>query len=132
MYLFFLSLFSCFNKVIMSITCHVYDKMTIKTFLLHIQIHIVQTPVNKYDITWWIIKIQYTGKFDMLTYFFGTNSVVVLSPDCTIFITSFVWRGRGSNPRPPAHGADALTTEPPLRLCLKLLKLRISSDSTVW
>jgi len=24
--------------------------------------------------------IQYTGKFDMLTYFFGTNSVVVLSP----------------------------------------------------
>ena len=29
-------------------------------------------------------EIQYnTGKFDMLTYFFGTNSVVVLSPDCT-------------------------------------------------
>ena len=27
-------------------------------------------------------EIQYTGKFDMLTYFFGTNSVVVLSPDC--------------------------------------------------
>ena len=25
-------------------------------------------------------------KFDMLTYFFGTNSVVVLSPDCTIEI----------------------------------------------
>ena len=30
----------------------------------------------------------------------------------TIFITSLVWRGRGSNPRPPAHGASALTTEP--------------------
>ena len=29
-------------------------------------------------------KIQYTGKFDMLTYVFGTNSVVVLSPDCII------------------------------------------------
>jgi len=28
-------------------------------------------------------EIQYTGKFDMLTFFFGTNSVVVLSPDCT-------------------------------------------------
>ena len=27
-------------------------------------------------------EIQYTGKFDMLTYVFGTNSVVVLSPDC--------------------------------------------------
>ena len=36
----------------------------------------------------------------------------------TIFITSLVWRGRGSNPRPPAHGANALTTEPPLR-CVK-------------
>ena len=32
----------------------------------------------------------------------------------TIFITSLVWRGRGSNPRPPAHGANALTTKPPL------------------
>jgi len=28
-------------------------------------------------------EIQYTGKFDMLIYIFGTNSVVVLSPDCT-------------------------------------------------
>jgi len=28
-------------------------------------------------------EIQYTGKFDMLTYVFGTNSVLVLSPDCT-------------------------------------------------
>ena len=28
-------------------------------------------------------EIQYTGKFDMLTYLFGTNSVVVLSPDCS-------------------------------------------------
>ena len=27
-------------------------------------------------------EIQYTGKFDILTYFFRTNSVVVLSPDC--------------------------------------------------
>ena len=27
-------------------------------------------------------EIQYTGKFDMLTYVFGTNSVLVLSPDC--------------------------------------------------
>ena len=90
MYLFFLSLFGCFNKVIqsiMSISCHVCDKKKHKTFLLYIQIHIVHTTVNKYDITWWIIKIQYTGKFDMLTYFFGTNSVVVLSPDCTITIT---------------------------------------------
>ena len=26
-------------------------------------------------------EIQYTEKFDMLTDFFGTNSVVVLSPD---------------------------------------------------
>jgi len=26
----------------------------------------------------------------------------------TIFITSLVWRGQGSNPRPPAHGANAL------------------------
>ena len=34
----------------------------------------------------------------------------------TIFITSLVWRGRRSNPRPPAHGANALTAEPPLRL----------------
>jgi len=32
----------------------------------------------------------------------------------TIFISSMVWRGLGSNPRPPAHGANALTTEPPL------------------
>jgi len=71
----------------MSISCHVCDKKKHKTFLLYIQIHIVHTTVNKYDITWWIIKIQYTGKFDMLTYFFGTNSVVVLSPDCTITIT---------------------------------------------
>ena len=31
------------------------------------------------------------------------------------FITSLVWRGRGLNPRPPAHGANTLTTEPPLR-----------------
>jgi len=35
---------------------------------------------------------------------------------CTIFIMSLVWHCRGSNPRPPAHGANALTTEPPLRL----------------
>jgi len=28
-------------------------------------------------------EIQYTGKFDMPTYFFGTNSVVVLSSDCS-------------------------------------------------
>ena len=34
----------------------------------------------------------------------------------TIFITSLVWRGQGSNPRPPAHRANALTTEPPLQL----------------
>jgi len=27
------------------------------------------------------------------------------------FVTSSVWRGRGSNPRPPAYGANALTTE---------------------
>ena len=33
----------------------------------------------------------------------------------TISKTSLVWRGRGSNPRPPAYGANALTTEPPLR-----------------
>ena len=33
----------------------------------------------------------------------------------TIFITSLVWRGRGTNPRPLAHRANALTTEPPLR-----------------
>jgi len=31
-------------------------------------------------------EIQYTGKFDMLTYFLGTNSVVVLSPDCIAII----------------------------------------------
>ena len=36
----------------------------------------------------------------------------------TIFITSLVWRGRGLNPRPPAHGANALNTEPPLRKLL--------------
>jgi len=30
------------------------------------------------------------------------------------FITSLVWRGRGSNTRPSAHGANVLTTEPPL------------------
>ena len=37
-------------------------------------------------------EIQFTGKFDMLTYFFGTNSVVVLSPDCTkIFILRHTW-----------------------------------------
>jgi len=34
----------------------------------------------------------------------------------TIFITTLVWRGRGSNPRPPAHGANALTTEPTYHL----------------
>jgi len=35
-------------------------------------------------------EIQYTGKFDMLTYFFGTNSDVVLSPDCiTYFILKY-------------------------------------------
>jgi len=34
---------------------------------------------------------------------------------CTIFKTSLVWLGRGSNPRPPAHGVNALTTEPLLR-----------------
>jgi len=28
------------------------------------------------------------------------------------FITYLVWRGRGSKPRHPAHGANALTTEP--------------------
>jgi len=33
----------------------------------------------------------------------------------TILIASLVWRGQGSNPRPPAHGANALTTEPRLR-----------------
>jgi len=27
-------------------------------------------------------EIQYTGKFDMLIYVFGTNNVVVLSHDC--------------------------------------------------
>ena len=32
----------------------------------------------------------------------------------TVCIMSLVWRGRGSNPRPPAHGANALTTKPPL------------------
>jgi len=48
----------------------------------------VQTTVNKYVIDWCLYnEIQYTGKFDMLTYFFGTNSVVVLSPDCTIELT---------------------------------------------
>ena len=31
------------------------------------------------------------------------------------FITSLVWRGRGSNPWHHAYGANALTTEPPLR-----------------
>ena len=40
----------------------------------------------------------------------------------TIFITSLVWRGRGSNPRPSAHGANALTTEPPLRCIWGILK----------
>jgi len=34
----------------------------------------------------------------------------------TIFIMSLEWRVRGSKPRPSAHGANALTTEPPLRL----------------
>jgi len=67
----------------MSIICHVYKKNKHKTFLLYIQIHLVQTTVNKYAIAWCINnEIQYTGKFDMLTYFFGTNIVVVLSPDC--------------------------------------------------
>jgi len=36
----------------MSIICDVYDKINIKHFLLYIQIHIVQTTVNKYVITW--------------------------------------------------------------------------------
>jgi len=31
-------------------------------------------------------EIQYTGKFDMLTYVFRTNSVVVLSPDCNLIV----------------------------------------------
>jgi len=35
-------------------------------------------------------EIQNTGKFDMLTYFCGTNSVVVLSPDCTLVFKCFV------------------------------------------
>jgi len=34
----------------------------------------------------------------------------------TIFITSLVWHGRVSNPRPHAHRANALTTEPLLRV----------------
>jgi len=33
----------------------------------------------------------------------------------TIFIPSLAWSGQPSNPRPPAYGANALTTEPPLR-----------------
>ena len=41
----------------------------------------------------------------------------------TIFITSFVWRGRGSNPRPPAHGANALTTEPKYNLTVCIIGL---------
>ena len=50
----------------------------------------VQTTVNKDVIAWCIYnEIQYTGKFDMLTYFFGTNSVVVLSPDCISCKNSF-------------------------------------------
>ena len=48
----------------------------------------------------------------------------------TIFITSLVWRSRGSNPRPPAHGANALTTEPPLlSMCVLLIK---HVASPVW
>ena len=38
----------------------------------------------------------------------------------TIFISSLVWRGRGSNPRAPAYGANALTAEAPMRLNLCL------------
>jgi len=35
----------------MNIICHVYDQIN-KNILLYIQIHIVQTTVNKYVITW--------------------------------------------------------------------------------
>ena len=49
----------------------------------------------------------------------------------TIFMTSLVWRGRGSNPRPPAYGANALTTETPLHLlrywCLTMTKCRFNT-----
>jgi len=68
-----------------------------KTFLLYIQIHMVQTTVNKYVIAWCIYnEIQYAGKFDMLTYFFGTNSVVVLSSDCIVCMLQEYtrWRSR--------------------------------------
>ena len=41
----------------------------------------------------------------------------------TIFITSLVWRERGLNHRPPAYGANALTTDPPLRLFKWLVRL---------
>ena len=40
----------------------------------------------------------------------------------TIFITSLVLRGQGLNPRPPAHGANTLTTEPPLHLWTGVLQ----------
>ena len=59
----------------MSIICHVYDKININKYII-----IVQTTVNKYVISWWILKNQYTGKFDMMT-FFETNSVVILISD---------------------------------------------------
>ena len=36
-------------------------------------------------------EIQYTGKFDMLTYYFGTNSVVVLSPDCIVSLVTVLY-----------------------------------------
>jgi 4-hydroxy-L-threonine phosphate dehydrogenase PdxA len=43
---------------------------------------IIDLPVNKHIMM--NDEIQYTGKFDILTYPLGTNSVVVMSPDCIV------------------------------------------------
>ena len=42
----------------MSITCHVYDKINIKHFYYIYKYIVVQTTVNKYGITWWIMKFE--------------------------------------------------------------------------
>ena len=66
------------------------------------------------------IKIQHIGKGRLFIWFYQEKenvNVYILNVLVTlIFKTHYTkMHGRGSNPRPPAHGANALTTEPPLR-----------------
>jgi len=76
---------TCLHCLQHSLFVHLFN-LYYKTFLLYIQIHIAQPTVNtgKYVITWWILKFNILENSVMLTYFLGTNSVVVLSPDCIL------------------------------------------------